>query len=372
MASRIMVIGGYGHVGKQICTHLSKMYPGQVFAAGRNRQKAEQFSLKMKGAVQPFQIDVMRPKHWDWLKETRLVIMCLDQEETTFAERCLRAGVDYIDISAKGTYLKKLASIKREAVKATAILSVGLAPGMTNLLAAKAASALDKVEEIDISVMLGIGDQHGRAAVEWTIDHLHYAYTLVENHQSKKVDSLTGGKRVNFGGSLGSRRVYRFPFSDQQTLPTTLQVPTVTTRLCLDSRASTFLLVWARRLGLTKLFDIPFIYEKAISSIQSSRMGTDQYALKIDAVGWKGQQQSKIELGLVGRDESQATANIAAAVAAHLYSKRFSKGIYHIEQAFELGQTGETLMLIEKETKRSQVIAGSVNMKLTKKSRLKG
>ncbi|MCW1836819.1 hypothetical protein OLZ11_10010 [Bacillus xiamenensis] len=36
MKSKIMVIGGYGHVGQQICLQLSEQYPGQVFAAGRS------------------------------------------------------------------------------------------------------------------------------------------------------------------------------------------------------------------------------------------------------------------------------------------------------------------------------------------------
>jgi nucleoside-diphosphate-sugar epimerase len=36
MRTDIVVIGGYGHVGAQICMLLSDRFPGAVYAAGRN------------------------------------------------------------------------------------------------------------------------------------------------------------------------------------------------------------------------------------------------------------------------------------------------------------------------------------------------
>ena len=36
MRTQVMVIGGYGHVGQQICLQLSEVYPGQIVAAGRS------------------------------------------------------------------------------------------------------------------------------------------------------------------------------------------------------------------------------------------------------------------------------------------------------------------------------------------------
>lgn len=47
------------------------------------------------------------------------------------------------------------------------MLSIGLAPGLTNLLAAHAHRLLDEVTELDIFIMLGLGDRHGKAAMEW-------------------------------------------------------------------------------------------------------------------------------------------------------------------------------------------------------------
>lgn len=61
------------------------------------------------------------------------------------------------------------------------MLSIGLAPGLTNLLAAHAHRLLDEVTELDIFIMLGLGDRHGKAAMEWTVDHLCTRYDVTQD-----------------------------------------------------------------------------------------------------------------------------------------------------------------------------------------------
>ncbi|MFS3915427.1 saccharopine dehydrogenase family protein [Bacillus australimaris] len=353
MRSQVMVIGGYGHVGQQICLQLSDVYPGQIVAAGRSYEKAEQFSKQTKGRVRPYQLDVSQPSYSEWMDDTKLVIMCLDQEDPSFAETVLRSGIDYIDISAKGAYMEQLAKLDQQHMGGTALLSVGLAPGLTNLLAAKTASMLSSVDQIDIGIMLGMGDQHGKAAIEWTLDHVHTDYELTEHHQRKRVKSFTGGKQVDFGGQLGKRYTYRFPFSDQQTLPSTLHVPTVTTRLCFDSRIATRALAFTRSLGMTSFLTLPKIKERAISMIQSSQVGTDQYAVNVEATGTDGKHAA---LGIKGHDESQATAQVACAAALHLLSRRFQPGIFHIEELFSLAYENGHFALVDQQTKEEQVL----------------
>ncbi|MGG3129805.1 saccharopine dehydrogenase NADP-binding domain-containing protein [Bacillus pumilus] len=357
MRSQVMVIGGYGHVGQQICLQLSEVYPGQIVAAGRSYEKAEKFSRHTKGKVRPYQLDVSEPLFSDWMDKTKLVIMCLDQEEPSFAEAVLRSGIDYIDISAKGTYMEQVAKLDQRHIGATALLSVGLAPGLTNLLAAKAASMLSSVNQIDIGIMLGLGDQHGKAAIEWTLDQVHTDYVLTKHHQRKRVKSFTGGKRIDFGGSLGKRHAYQFPFSDQQTLPSTLRVPSVTTRLCFDSRAATRAFAFTRSLGMTSLLTVPKIKKRAISMIQSAQMGTDQYAVKVEATGMDGNKIHQAALGIKGRDESQATAQVASAAALHLLSRRFQTGVFHIEEVFSLAYENGDFALVDQTTKEKRVLA---------------
>ncbi|MED0670120.1 hypothetical protein P4S95_07775 [Aneurinibacillus aneurinilyticus] len=41
MKNHIMVVDGYGHVGGMACKDLGELYPGKVFAVGRNFSRAE-------------------------------------------------------------------------------------------------------------------------------------------------------------------------------------------------------------------------------------------------------------------------------------------------------------------------------------------
>lgn len=68
-----------------------------------------------------------------------------------------------VDISATSRYLRQL---RAAAPHASMILGVGLAPGLSTMLAA----SLDHEpgDDIEVALMLGAGEKHGPAAVAWT------------------------------------------------------------------------------------------------------------------------------------------------------------------------------------------------------------
>ncbi|WP_138754773.1 saccharopine dehydrogenase family protein [Paenibacillus sinopodophylli] len=338
MKTDIIVVGGYGHVGGQICKLLADSYPGHIYAAGRNIERAELFCRAVGGRVKPLRLDVGKPIPKQLLERAKVVIMCLDQTATDFAMACLKEGIAYIDVSANGLFFEAMEQLKKQDVtlKGTALLSVGLAPGLTNLLSLKAVQALDTAERIEIGIMLGLGDAHGKAAIEWTVDSLTQSFSITEHHRLRKVSSFDEGKKADFGGSWGNRTAYRFPFSDQQTLPTTLGVPSISTRLCFDSRFVTKTIAVLQRLGFMRLLRIGWIRELAIQSFGKLRIGSEGYAVKIAGYGKQGEMDTIVEFGLQGEKEADITAGVAAAAAMAMYESELPKGIFHVEQLFEL------------------------------------
>jgi hypothetical protein len=78
----------------------------------------------------------------------------------------------FVDISATPRYLEAIMA----APAAGGVLTcVGLAPGLTTIMAT--ALAADSSDGVDIGLMLGAGERHGRAAVEWTVDLLGTSFT---------------------------------------------------------------------------------------------------------------------------------------------------------------------------------------------------
>lgn len=337
MKKNIMVVGGYGQVGQMICKHLGELYPGTVIAAGRSFDRAEQFCLTMEGKVKPYQINIKEVVDPDIWKDIKLVVMCLDQADPVFARTCFNNGVHYVDISADDSFLSQLELLHEEAAagQATAVLSIGLAPGLTNLLAAHAKHLMDRTDAIDISIMLGLGDQHGKAAIEWTVDNLGTDFTVMQAGSKVVVSSFTDGKITEFGSAMGHRKSYRFNFADQHALSRTLGVPLVSTRLCFDSAVVTGLLAWLRAGGVFRLLKLPRIRHAAILLFGKLRFGKEMFAVKIDAWGKRGQDDVLIECLIQGIKEASITAKVAAAVADKVYRSELPHGVYHIDQLFE-------------------------------------
>ncbi|GGG88116.1 saccharopine dehydrogenase family protein [Paenibacillus radicis (ex Gao et al. 2016)] len=334
----ILVVGGYGHVGQILCKALAARYPGKVYAAGRSLEKAAAFSLSTEGRVLPMQIQMNAPIDPVLLQSFKLVVMCLDQTDIAFVRLCLSLGIHYMDLSANDAFLSQVEGLNEMAVAsgATAVLSIGLAPGLTNLMAARAMSEMEQTDSVGITIMLGLGDSHGQAAIEWTIDNLAEDFKVITNGSKTLAKSFMDGKRTNLGADLGWKKAYRFNFSDQHALMRTLQLPSISTRLCFDSAPVTGLLAASKVLGLTRALRFPAIRRLAIGMFSKLQMGSDQYAAKVEAWGSEAGEAVHVECLLHGHYEAQITAKAGAAIAELLSDNHYPAGVYHSHELIQL------------------------------------
>ncbi|WP_416148328.1 saccharopine dehydrogenase family protein [Salipaludibacillus sp. HK11] len=331
-SNRIIVIGGYGHVGQKICHHLSNIYPGSVYAAGRNKNKANKFSESTNGKVKPIYIDVTEEIKDSFFEEVRLIIVCIDQDNTTFASQCLAKGIDYIDISASYSYLSKVEGLEETAKihGARALLSVGLDPGLTNLLVSWVNEQLDTVERMDIFLMLGMGDKHGKAAISWTIENAKTNFTRMTRGKQVLEKSFEDGEKVNFGNEIGWRNVYRFNFADQHVLQRTLDIPEVSTRLCLDSVLATETIHMLKKSGLLRILPL----KASVGLLGKMTYGKPIFIAKVEGRGQKQGENVQIDTMIQGEEEATVTALVTGLVAESLCRKNYPSGIYHIEELF--------------------------------------
>lgn len=331
----IVVIGGYGSVGRTISMQLAKQFPGRVYAAGRSLQSAQRFSEETSGRVKPMQWAVGSDAPERDLSSIALIVMCLDQDEPGLVEQCLEEGTHYMDITAKVDFLLKAGRLSVPSPKAAAVLSVGLAPGLTNLLAAKAAAALDKTDRIEISLMLGLGEHHGKAAVEWTIDSMGAEFEVAEADRLCKVRSMTDGITAEFGGKLGRKRVYRFPFSDQRTLPGTLGVPDVSTRLGFDVNGIARTAAGLGRLGIFRWLRWSPMRTLSVRLAGALHAGSEQFAVRVVAYGRSNGRSAESGCTIRGIRQSDMTARVAAHTAEMLLARPKLRGILHLEELLD-------------------------------------
>ncbi|MFE3451783.1 saccharopine dehydrogenase family protein [Nonomuraea sp. NPDC059194] len=321
----ILVLGGYGAVGREAATALVSHLPdAKVIVAGRDPRKARPVSgtgLMRVDAADP--ADLARA-----LDGVDAVLMCAELDNARVARACLERGVHYLDVSASHHVLAGIEELDDLARKnaATAVLSVGLVPGVTNLLARHCVER-SGARDVRVGVLLGAGEQHGPAAVSWTLDGL---------------GALSGSWPMPFPAPYGRRAVHRFPFSDQYTLPATLGLDSAQTGLCLDSRLTTALLAAARLPAVARLLSRPQVRDVLLTALTKVHVGGDGFAVTVRAGGARA--------SFSGRRQSRATGLTAAMLVARLPT--MAPGVGHIEQVVEpvpflteLAENGFTLDL---------------------------
>lgn len=333
-ATGIVVVGGYGAVGRTVCAELAWRFPGRVFAAGRNPAKAEAFSRQTGGRVLPLRLDLADPEGAaGTLAGARVVVACAETGDIAFAREVLGRGVHFVDVSATHDYLRRVEDLDALARRrgATAVLSVGLVPGLTNLLARHCADVLGgEPRGVDVSVLLGLGEAHGREGVRWVVENLDRDFEAPS--VSGAVSSLADPRTALFPGGFGRRTCYRFDFSDQHVLARTLGAGRAATRLCFDSAAATRLLALLKRTGALRVLRHRRARDVLVAVLSQVHFGSDGFAVVAEAEG-KGGRHS---CSAWGRGEGRATGVVAALVAERLYaSPPPYHGVFHVDQLID-------------------------------------
>lgn len=328
-ARDVLVIGGYGAVGSVVCARLAQAVPGRVVPAGRSLAAAQEAARRI-GSPRAERVDLADPATLDAaLVGVGLVVLAVEPGDDRVARACLARGVSLVDVSASRGQLEAtelLDEVAREA-GAAAVLSVGVAPGLTNLLARRAHDLVGGAQEIDVAVVLGGGEAHGADAIRWTVDGL----------VGPRPD---GGPRQVLLPALGRRTVHPFDFSDQHALRRTLDVPRVTTRFALDSRVLTAALFGARRSGVLRAFRGARGRRALAAVFGAVHVGGDRFALA--ATARDGDRAAQVSL--VASGQGRVTGLVAAEVALAVLAGRVPPGVRHVEQVDGLADLPERLV----------------------------
>ncbi|MEC1178415.1 saccharopine dehydrogenase NADP-binding domain-containing protein [Metasolibacillus meyeri] len=326
---QILVVGGYGQVGSIICRQLARIYPGKICIAGRDIEKAQHLINESNGSIQAISLDIHKPFDVSILQNVKQVIVCVEQQHTQFVEACFQQGIDYIDISASHMFLQKIEQLTGMAQEhnASATLSIGLAPGVTNLLAKHVQQKLGCAEELSIYIMLGLGDSHGKAAINWTVNETLRNFYRLEGNERVPVKSFIEGSKIYFGKKLGWHTAYDFNFADQHVLQQTLSIPVVKTQLCFDSNLIT------SAVHLLKKTKLIYCMPVQLLTLLFSRIHIGQPKFAVKVIG--RDRDGKIEeIQVSGKKEASATAIMACFISQSMYESKYPTGVHHIEQLF--------------------------------------
>ncbi len=231
----IWLVGGYGDVGQKTAAHLIAASDLSVVVAGRNRQKAQRVANILGSRARAVVIDVVKPDASSCFPAGSVVVNFVDNAPASFCQSTVVNGGIYLDISASPQYLKSLED-KLVASEPTglAVLSVGVAPGLTNILAAALVDRDPKTEQIDICIEMGLGRHHGRSATEWFLRNLSEFYPYFEDGIMREAKTGRVHRRFRFEKNSPPILGIGFGFSDQVSIARRLGIGSVHSFVALD------------------------------------------------------------------------------------------------------------------------------------------
>ena len=299
-----LVLGGSGAVGRAL-TGLLADAGVSVFAASRRP------SADFAAGSRFVRLDVRDTAALaEAVDAAHVVVDASGLDDESVAATVVAAGAHLVDLSAGTAHL---AALRRHALPAldkqvTVLIGVGLAPGLTNLLAAEV-HARSPRGGVELSVVLGLGEQHGPAATAWMLTQLAAA----PRHPPRRADLPAG---------FGRRTLRWVDFAEQHVLTEDLGVPVVA-RCALEPPLLATVTAMAAR--------VPALRRLLVSSagVASRLTGRDRWLAAAQVAdgptGW-----------VTGRGQSTGTAVVAAWAVHQLLGGNLPSGAYDLHQLTDL------------------------------------
>ncbi len=169
-SGKILLAGGYGHVGTVLAHELAVRYPGQLVIAGRHCDRAEALAATLPGGADAAQVDARDEASVKLAAQhAQLMVNCsLDQRTPTLLRAACANGSAYLDIGADAPAIASMLELSTEAAQhgTCALVAAGLDPGCANIMAALASERAGGAHTINVAALLSLGDAFGEAAID--------------------------------------------------------------------------------------------------------------------------------------------------------------------------------------------------------------
>ena len=316
----VLVVGGYGVVGRRIAAQLAPRFPGRVLIAGRDEQRAEALCRELGHGTRTRRIDVEDAASvGPALDGVGTVMTCVAQRELHLLRTSIARGVAYADIAPRLAFWQGAEEMAVEARRTGAriVLGAGLSPGISNMMARQLAKAVERVDRIETAILLSLGDEYGPDSFAHLLEAVAQPFKVLEDGRVHEALPFSRGERLDFPPPLGLRTAYLFPWSDVVYYPRTLGARTSVGRFALEPGWVGGLAALLMRAGARRWLKRPGSLRgnrRAIDRLKGIYAGHDRFAMVVTVEG----SGRVMKMRIAGRHQADATAAGAAEIARAL------------------------------------------------------
>jgi lysine 6-dehydrogenase len=226
MLMRVIVLGGCGEMGSEATRDLARTSEfEEIVVADLNLEKARALAAELGGGrVRALQVDAGDERRLsEQLKGFDVVANCTTYHFGMKATRAaIRAGVNYLDLGGLFNTPKQLElDEEARASGVTVCLGCGATPGVTNLLARRAADQLDEVDEVHVAFASFRSVAPSPGLLDTVLDEFSPGSRRFfwRAGEFVEVPAFSGARRVRFAEPVGEAEVYYVPHSETHALP---------------------------------------------------------------------------------------------------------------------------------------------------------
>lgn len=327
MASRVLIVGGHGEVGRRLASELEAAEAGRVILGGRHARSTL--------GLPAIRIDVDDPGTFAPALED-VGLACVRQREPHLLRAALERGIAYTSIAPPWIPWAETRPLHERAQRTGArlVLAAGIEPGITSVLARASADRLGGVDAIESALLLSLGDAYGADSMAFIFEEVVEPYAIRVDSREGPAHAFERPRSVRFPPPLGLRRAYAMPFRDQLYYPFTLGAKTAIARIALDPPWLARGLAVLLPLGLRKLLrrGSSGAVRELIGKLRARYEGRDGYGLVVEVR--RGRRM--IRSSIVGTQQAQATAIGVAAIAEALWRGEVDPpGVWLAEQVID-------------------------------------
>lgn len=243
--NKVIGILGLGAMGKIIAKDLARTYKGKVIYLVRDQNSVKDLAKKNDAEVR--YTDVSKPETLvKAFNGIDIVIHAIHHEfNLSVMNACLKTKTHYIDLGGLFHYTKKQLKLNNQFKKANliAVIGMGAAPGITNVLAKYGSKFFDKISNIEIKlgyVDLSDYKQEPVLPISYSLQTILEEFTwkpaVFRNGKTIFVEPLSGRDQYKFPYPIGIKKPHYSIHSEIATLPFTLKAKNVSFKIAFDDK----------------------------------------------------------------------------------------------------------------------------------------
>jgi saccharopine dehydrogenase (NAD+, L-lysine forming) len=209
----ILIVGGYGVVGRRIANELAPEYPDRIVVAGRNPARAAEIARAIGHGARGRRIDIAVPSSIAAaLTGVAVVMSCIDQPDRSLLWAAVERGLNYTDITPHLTELGRGAAYDKidaaaRASGARVVLGTGIVPGISNVMVRALADALGGADEIETALLLAASDVSGPASFDYFLQELSMSFDIRVDGRERRAHAFSDPQLVDFPPPVGAKLV---------------------------------------------------------------------------------------------------------------------------------------------------------------------